>query len=219
MIWGHLPGTEVRKQLLLIQGNTNGVSTMVDICVPQKLERLRLQLRSSNGSLWSLGSYLTVFDFTTHTPLLTTSLTEPKEQTLLFPGLRFPFSSCVDGVATIPLSVTVNVPSMNDRFLISIWCEYSNITTMVGLLYNPFPYYQYLIRTIHVPATASERYTVHFHNLYDVSLPANVLCSIQVRDRLVGQFRFVDPLVAEFPLSTALFCPCLLYTSDAADEL
>ena len=207
VIWGHLPGTEVRKQLLLIQGNTNGVSTMVDICVPQKLERLRLQLRSSNGSLWSLGSYLTVFDFTTHTPLLTTSLTEPKEQTLLFPGLRFPFSSCVDGVATIPLSVTVNVPSMNDRFLISIWCEYSNITTMVGLLYNPFPYYQYLIRTIHVPATASERYTVHFHNLYDVSLPANVLCSIQVRDRLVGQFRFVDPLVAEFSLSTALFCP------------
>ena len=142
VIWGHLPGTDVRKQLLLVQGNTNGVSTMVDICVPQKLERLRVQLRSSNGSLWSLGSYLTVFDFTTHTPLLTTALTEPKEQTLLFPGQYSPLPQPLDGVATIPLSVTVNVPSMHDRLLISIWCEYSNTTTMVGLLYNPFHYYQ-----------------------------------------------------------------------------
>lgn len=92
---------------------------------------------------------------------------------------------------------------------------------MVGVLYNPFPYYQYLIRTVNVPQSPDEYYTVHFHNLYSVSLPTATSLAIQVRDRPVGQFSFTDEKESVFPLCTfspllsflvtSIFCPAEIF--------
>lgn len=144
-VWGYLPGTEIKKLLLSTPINTDYVSTMIDICVPHKLENLQFKMKSANGKSWSFGSYLTIFDFISNIGLLTTALTEPGEMTLSFPSRTLLCESSLDQVATIPLHITVNVPSYWDRVFISIWCSYNGYDMMVGVLYNPFPYYQYLI--------------------------------------------------------------------------
>ena len=98
--------------------------------------------------------------------LLTTALTEPGEMTLSFPSRTLLCESSLDQVATIPLHITVNVPSYWDRVFISIWCSYNGYDMMVGVLYNPFPYYQYLIRTVNVNTTLFTSITsIRFHFL------------------------------------------------------
>ncbi len=220
-VWGYLPGTEIKKLLLSTPINTDYVSTMIDICVPHKLENLQFKMKSANGKSWSFGSYLTIFDFISNIGLLTTALTEPGEMTLSFPSRTLLCESSLDQVATIPLHITVNVPSYWDRVFISIWCSYNGYDMMVGVLYNPFPYYQYLIRTVNVPQSSDEHYTVHFHNFYSVSLPTAVTLGIQVRDRLVGQFSYTSEKESVFPLcnlgswisflGTSIFCPAEVF--------
>ena len=76
-IWGRNKENNAKRLLL---------SYMVDICIPESMKDVELVLKSSGGSTWSEGAYLTLFDCVKQTPLLSTTLSQPEEMVLAFPS-------------------------------------------------------------------------------------------------------------------------------------
>ena len=75
-----------KRLLLSYPTSVDYTSCMVDICIPESMKDVELVLKSSGGSTWSEGAFLTLFDCVKQTPLLSTTLSQPEEMVLAFPS-------------------------------------------------------------------------------------------------------------------------------------
>lgn len=91
-VWGTLPNSSTQKLLLSFPSISDYVSMMMDVCIPDTMINLQLMLKSTGGSTWWKGSYVSVYDAITSSVLLTTTLSIRESMTLPFPGfLLFSF--------------------------------------------------------------------------------------------------------------------------------
>lgn len=85
-IWGRNKENNAKRLLLSYPTSVDYTSCMVDICIPESMKDVELVLKSSGGSTWSEGAFLTLFDCVKQTPLLSTTLSQPEEMVLAFPS-------------------------------------------------------------------------------------------------------------------------------------
>lgn len=91
-VWGTLPNSSTQKLLLSFPSISDYVSMMMDVCIPDSMTNLQLMLKSTGGSTWWKGSYVSVYDAITSSVLLTTTLSIRESMTVPFPGsLLFSF--------------------------------------------------------------------------------------------------------------------------------
>lgn len=204
-IWGRNKENNAKRLLLSYPANVDYTSSMVDVCIPDTVKDVELVLKSSGGSTWSEGSYLTVFDCVKQTPLLSTTLSQPEEMVIAFPSRGVRKTSSVDAVVTTSLDIHVTVPTPKDRYLVTLWGMYSGVTTMVGIVYNPFPYYQHVIKRIAVVSNPQETYDVRFVNLYAVEGTSGMSISFSQEEKALGDFTPTTRL-SSFSLQSSLFC-------------
>lgn len=86
-IWGVLPGGNSKKILLTSPVSSDYISIMLDFCIPNNLENVKLTMKSLSGEVWSPQSYLSLVNPLTHITLLTTTLTEEGGMTIDFPRI------------------------------------------------------------------------------------------------------------------------------------
>lgn len=106
-------------------------------------------------------------------------------------------------VATLDIHVTV--PTPQDRYLVTLWGMYSGVTTMVGIVYNPFPYYQHVIKRVTVVSNAQETYEVRFVNVYKIEGVSGMSISFSQEEKALGDFTPATRL-SSFSLRSSLFC-------------
>ena len=85
------------------------------------------------------------------------------------------------------LDIHVTVPTPQDRYLVTLWGMYSGVTTMVGIMYNPFPYYQHVIKRVTVVSNAQETYEVRFVNLYKIEGISGMSISFSQEEKALGE--------------------------------
>ena len=173
-IWGTVPTTGTKKLLLSLPSNTDYVSYMVDVCIPNQMENVQLMLKSIGGGSWGDESYVTIFDSVTESTLLSTTLPEREGVTLPFPL----------SLAVIPVEVTIRTPSLQDRALITVWGPYAGLKTMIAVLADPFPFQPHVLQTVHLAANEAEHYELHC----SPARSAAMTVSLSVRGRSIAQF-------------------------------
>lgn len=99
----------------------------------------------------------------------------------------------------------MNVPTPEDRYLVSLWGNYSGVTTMMGIVYLPFPYYQHVIKRITVASNAMETYELRFVDVYKTGSVSGIRVSLRLNDKFLGDF-FPSASQTNFPFVTSVFC-------------
>ena len=111
------------------------------------------------------------------------------------------------GVPTIPLDLQVIVPTSQDRRLVTIWGEYDGIKTMIGIIYQPFPYYQHVIKRINVIKNQDDLYSTHFINTYSIPSVSSMKVTVTSRERVIADLSCHAFGTEFYPLSAAIQCP------------
>ena len=186
-IWGTVPTSGTKKLLLSMPSNTDFVSYMVDVCIPNQMENVQLMLKSIGGSRWGDESFVTIYDAITEATLLSTTLPEREGVTLPFPL----------SVSVIPVEVAIDVPSMQDRALVTVWGLYAGLRTMVAVLYPGFPYQQQVIEVVHLVANEEEHYEVRWVGVASERMHV----ALRLRGRSIAQLAPGNGSVV-FPIGT-----------------
>lgn len=78
---------------------------------------------------------------------------------------------------------------------------------MIAIMYHPFPYYQHMMKCVHVIKNDLDAYSLHFINLYGETASSALELTVTSRERVVGKFFLQETEQTIFSFSAAIRCP------------